>query len=55
MGGQSPQWIDAYEQVVGLMVVSGRTVAILHDSIKDSMNVTTWDITGHQSHHFPIL
>ena len=36
------------------MFVSGRTIAIFHDSTKDLMDVMTWDIKGHQSHHFPI-
>lgn len=54
-GGQSPKCIKTHVVRVSSLVVSGSTVAILHDSNEEMMRIATWDVKGRQLHHFRIV
>lgn len=54
VGGQSPKCIETHAVHVKNFVVSGSTVAILHDSDEEMMSITTWDFKRRQSHQFRI-
>lgn len=54
MEGQSPICLETDVVHVGVMVVSGSTVVILHDGSWDTETVTTWDIECRQSYQFRI-
>ena len=52
--GRSPECIETNVAQAEFMLVSSRTVAILHDSSENIVNVTTWDIRRRRSDHFQI-
>lgn len=54
MGGCSPRCIETQVAQAESMVISRMTVAILHDSSEELVNVTTWDIGRRRSHRFQI-
>ena len=52
--GRSRRCIETHVAQADSMVISRMTVAILHDSSKEMVNVTTWDIRRRRLHHFRI-
>lgn len=54
LGGRSRRCIETHVAQADSMVTSRMTVAILHDSSKEMVNVTTWDIRRRRLHHFRI-
>ena len=54
MGDCPPTCIETHVAQAEFMVVSSTTVAILHDSSEEMVNVTTWDIGRRRLHRFQI-
>lgn len=54
VAGCSPSCIETHVAQAEFMVISGMTVAILHDSSEEMVNVTTWDVRRRRSHCFQI-
>ena len=52
--GKLPYCMETHVDAVQFTIVSGNTVAALHNVGNHIMNFTTWDIKGHQSHKFQI-